>query len=227
MNKNAIGNFLKDKVSNHFITREGMVTSDNDLYLRLWHEVCKSRICFNATDCIFAVYTGMKWFPYNKGGDFRRWYGNNEYVVNWYLDGKEIKSSIDEKTNRIRSHNYNDSFAFLEGITWSKISSGMFSARLSEKGFMFDTAGTKMFLIENDKTGYLYPVAFINSKVAQYYLTAISPTLNNKPGDILHLPFLTLEKDRVDMLSEKSIDISKADWDSFETSWNFKKHPLI
>lgn len=224
---NAIRNFSREYIGDHFISREGMVTSDNDLFLRYWFEIDLGKACFNATDSIYAVYTGKKWFPYNKGGNYRRWYGNNEYLINWYLDGKEIKTNIDPKTNKIRSHNYNDSYGFLEGITWSKISTGQFSARFCESGFLFDTAGTKMFRKEKDDVGYLYCLSYINSKVSQFYLNTISPTLNNKPGDILLLPLLVAEKEKIEARCRQNLDLAKIDWNVFEISWDFKKHPLI
>lgn len=115
-----------------------MATSDNDRFLRFWFEISNCNICYNDTDFIYALYTGKKWFPYNKGGNFRRWYGNNEYLVNWYKDGREIKNNIDEKTGRIRSHNYNGEFGFAEGITWTVVSTGTFAARFSKNGFLFD-----------------------------------------------------------------------------------------
>lgn len=99
------------------VNREGMATADNDRFLRMWYEVDINNAYFNATDLLNAFYTGKKWFPYNKGGEYRKWYGNNDYLVNWYLDGKEIKSNIDSLTKRVRSHNYNGEYSFQEGLT--------------------------------------------------------------------------------------------------------------
>ncbi len=226
LSKKTIENFQLGKIGDDFIARTGMATADNDTFLRLWYEVNLNNVCFTATDSIYSVYTGKKWFPYNKGGDFRRWYGNNEYLINWYLDGKEVKNNIDPKTKRIRSHNYNDRFGFIEGITWTEISSGNYSARISEKGFLFDSAGAKMF--SNDENiDYSFCLAYINSIVAQHYLDIIAPTLHYKPGDLLLLPYQVEDKENIEMFGKNNIELSRQDWDSFETSWDFKKHPLI
>lgn len=202
-----------------------MATADNDKFLRLWNEIETENACFDATDSINAVYTGKKWFPYNKGGDFRRWYGNNNYLVNWYLDGKDIKNNVDEKTGRIRSHNYNGEFAFQEGLTWTSLSSSIFSLRYCQRGFLFDSKGAKGFPIDNANIYYI--AGLLNSVVAQHYLNFISPTIDYKVGDIIEIPFLRQNLEKVDSKVKDNIELSKQDWDSFETSWDFKKHPLI
>ena len=204
-----------------------MATADNDRFLRLWYEIANINACYDATDYIYALYTGKKWFPYNKGGNFRRWYGNNEYVVNWQNDGKEVKSNIDKKTGRIRSHNYNGEYSFAEGITWTELSTGTFGARYSKKGFLFDSAGAKAFIKENSIVSSDYLISLFNSCVAQYYLDFLNPTLHYKPGDLAVLPLLPCGDDVLEDCAKLNINLSKQDWDSLETSWDFKKHPLI
>lgn len=207
------------------ITREGMATADNDRFLRFWHEVNVCNACYNATDSINAVYTGKKWFPYNKGGEYRKWYGNNDYLVNWYLDGKDIKNNIDPKTNRLRSHNFNGEYAFREGLTWSALSSADFSLRYVKNGFLFDSKGAKGFPHDNKDTWYI--AGLLNSIVAKHYLSYLAPTIDYKVGDIIQIPFIKNSEEDVNSLSSENVYLSKADWDSFETSWDFKKHPLI
>ena len=201
-----------------------MATANNDLFLRFWFEVDKQKECFNATDIINSVYTGKRWFAYNKGGDFRRWYGNNDYVVDWELDGKRVKNNIDPKTKRIRSHNYNGEFSFQEGITWTELSTGLYSARYSTKGFLFDSAGAKAFF--EDEIYFKSILGLLNSKVAQFYFDLVAPTLHYKPGDIDKIPLVFEPQNKYDFIVEENINLSMNDWDSFETSWDFKKHPL-
>ncbi len=125
--------------------REGMATGSNGLFLRLWHEVALNRAAFGCATIPESVQSRRKWFPYNKGGGELRWFGNNDYFVNWQNDGAEIRSFADEKTGRIRSHNYNGEYSFREGVSWSSIGSGRLSARYSPVGFLFDAKGTTAF----------------------------------------------------------------------------------
>lgn len=219
-------NFSKEKLSDFAISRDGMHTCGNDKYIRRWYEVDFNRSCFNATDAIFAVYTGKKWFPYNKGGQYRKWYGNNEFIVDWYMDGKAIKNDIDPITKTIKSHGYNGIYAFSEGITWTIITSGSFSGRYTNKGYLFDAAGGKIFLKDDTKFDYFDLIAFLNSSVAQKYLDFVSP-FKYLTGDILKLPVLFDKNQTIEKIANENVDIEKMDWDSFETSWDFKMHPLI
>src|SRR5690606_31467592 len=123
----------------------GMATADNERFLRFWFEVDLQHIKFDCSSIADSVSSAKRWFPYNKGGDYRKWYGNNDYVVDWLDDGKGIKNNIDEKTGRIRSHNYNGECSFRYGITWSSISAGDISVRWVEQGFLFDSKGAKGF----------------------------------------------------------------------------------
>ena len=202
-----------DKLSSELVTREGMTTGDNDKFLRLWYEVAASK-------------RGHMWFPYCKGGEFRKWYGNNEYYVNWMNDGKAVKENIDAITGRIRSHNYNGEYAFVEGITWSAFSSRGASFRYSTNDSLFDSKGSKGFC----KKGKLrYVLGFLNSVVGMKYLDYFSGAKDTKPGHLLALPYRTSDSysETVDELVETCILHSCTDWDSFETSWDFQRHPLI
>ena len=163
-------------------------------------------------------------FPYNKGGDYRKWYGNQEYVVNWENDGYEIRN-IRGSNGKIRSRAQNTQFYFNQSISWSKISSGNIAFRYYPTGFIFDVAGCSIFLNEN--LNYIF--GFLNSKVCGKILDLISPTLNYEVGHISSLPIIIddSKKKCIDNLVLDNINISKHDWDEKETSWNFMKHPLI
>lgn len=199
-------------------TREGMATADNERFLRYWYEVALKKISFKSN-------INYKWFPYNKGGDYRKWYGNNEYIVNWEKDGYEIKNNKDESTGRIRSHNYNGEFIFKKGITWSAISSGNISIRYSKEGFLFDSKGAMGFA-KNDED-LLFCLALLNSIVSRGFLSFLSATMDFKVGDIIQIPLKLILDNNIIELVKQNIQISKDDWDSFETSWDFEEHPLL
>lgn len=206
--------------------RQGLATGDNNRFLRLWHEVGIDNLFFGATDYIHAMYTGKKWFPYNKGGDFRKWYGNNDYVVNWKDNGKEIRSIIGTN-GKIASRTQNTQYYFRQSITWSKISSGNIAFRYKPQGHIFDVAGTSIF--NDNMTVLKYLLGLLNTELMQFILNATSPTLNYEVGQIANLPIQINEekKEIVQSIVDENINKSKEDWDNFETSWDFKKHPLI
>lgn len=207
-------------------TRLGMATADNGLFLRFWHEVKVENISFNAKNREEANISKKKWFLYQKGGEFRKWFGNNDYVVNWENDGFDIQNFKDESTGKVRSHNYNLDYIFSRGVTWNALTSGNTSARISENS-LFDNAGSSLFSI-----GGVSPEAimsFINSKVMLAVFPFISPTLNYQPGDIAKLPayFPNGLAAKVDLNASLLIAVSKSDWDGYEVSWDFKRHPLL
>ena len=206
-------------------TREGMATGSNDLFMRYWFEVEKNRMKTNCKTRDNAVQSSCKWFPYNKGGDYRKWYGNDEYVVNWYNDGFEIMNFKDEKTGRIRSHNYNLDYIFRQGISWTALSSGNFGCRYSSQGKLADSKGSMLYLKNDDLL--MYFLGLLNSCVSKYVLGVTSQTLDFKPGRIAELPVVVAERDSVEPIVNQQVKLSKKDWDSFEKSWNFEKHPLV
>lgn len=218
------GNPIAYWVSNEFINayengrligdilpvKKGMDTGNNDYFLRLWPEIqfYKTNICSKT----------FKWIPYNKGGSFKKWYGNNEYLLNWDNNGAELKAS----TANIRSqHLY-----FKESVTWNALSSSNICFRYSGKFSAFDSAGSSLFPVKEDIELYL---GLLNTKVAQYFLNVINPTLNYGAGSIAQIPviFPLTEKELIINLVRQNISISKTDWDSFETSWDFEMHPLL
>ncbi|ECE0502030.1 BREX-1 system adenine-specific DNA-methyltransferase PglX [Salmonella enterica subsp. enterica] len=215
------------RLSEKLTTREGMATGNNEKFLRYWFEISTAEIGFNIVNNSQSIDTRKRYFPYIKGGNFRRWTGNFLYVVNWFNDGQELKSFADETTGRIRSHNYNGNYAFREGFSWSGISSGSFAVRHVSPGFMFDAKGPMGYV--NNRND-LYPIeAFLNSTVANHLIKMLAPTLDFKLGHILNLPFIEAKEDIIilEKLTKEAIDISKNDWDAFEISWSFVTSPLI
>ncbi len=205
--------------------RVGLQTGENDRFVRLWHEVGSPKTFFKAATKEEAQYTHRKWFPYNKGGDFRKWYGNNEYVVNWENDGFEIRHFTDQH-GKLRSRPQNTDTYFRESITWSKISSGTITFRYKPFGHIYDVAGTSIFAEHNM---LLYLLAFCNSKVAMEIAKILSPTINYEVGHIASFPIIFSDGNSqyIVSVSTKLILSSRNDWDSHETSWDFQRHPLI
>lgn len=213
-------------IGSHVTSREGMTTADNDRFLRYWFETEYQSIGWGVISEENARSTGKKWFPYIKGGDYRKWYGNTELVVNWLDDGREIKSNIDSKTGRVRSHNYNGDYAFKSGFTWTLISSGTTGARFTDSGFMFDANGPMAFSSDDVKC---MCVSMINSTLGSELLKALSPTLAFKHGHILNLPLPESSSLAIDLNShvDELVSISRADWDLFEFSWGFLRCPIV
>ena len=206
-------------------TRQGMATSDNNRFLRLWNEVNYNKIGYNMTNSQEALESKKKWFPYNKGGEFRKWYGNQEYLVNWENDGYEIKNYAESLYKSVTRTIKSISEYFKTSISWSKISSGNIAFRYYPKGFIFDVAGCSIFY--KDENIMKYHFGLLNSKIAKTCLKVISPTLNYEAGQIAILPVLEKSSNNILRLIETIISISKEEWDSRETSWDFEKLSLI
>lgn len=214
--------FDNPKLKEFIDARIGMVSGDNDRFLRLWHEVSISNIEFGALP--HQDPRKLKWYPLQKGGTFRKWYGNEEYVINWENDGYLLKNDNYIGT-RVRSHNYNGDQQFKKGITWNSITSGLFNCRYVPEGFTFDAAGPLCEVINNR---YLFKIlGMLSSKVAIYLFNLINPTINFPSGYLESLPFISNMSDITDNIVNDCISNSKDNWDSFETSWDFKKHPMI
>lgn len=189
---------------------QGMATADNNRFVRCWYEVDIEKTAINRGG-------SKKWFPYNNGGGFRKWYGFNIDVVNWENDGKEIKAFPKAYVRNERDY-------FKSGITWNAITSSDVSVRYFGEGFIFSNAGMAIFTNEQYQK---YLLALINSCVSKTILTILSPTLNYNAGDMGNIPVIYSDIINESLLSDRCIVISKSDWDSFETSWDFEKHPLI
>lgn len=202
--------------------RQGMATTNNNLFLRLWSEVNCHSMFLHAMNKEEALNSRCKWFPYNKGGDFRKWYGNNDYLVNWENDGADIKRYLIGKNPNIPR---GESLYFKECFSWSLISSAEPAFRYKAPGNIFDIAGMSCF--SDDRLYYL--MALCNSKVALSALRILAPTINFQAGDIAYIPVLE-ERDmegQVAEIAEKNVRLSRDDWDSYETSWDFKRNPLV
>ena len=199
-------------------TNNGFTTGDNNLFLRLWSEVVFSKIGFSVPSIESLSNEKAKWFPYNKGGDFRKWYGNNEFLINYGNDGKEIKAYGHLVPRSLK-------YQFKQSVTWNKITSGTTAFRFKDQGTMFDVAGLSLFPIEEKNIWYF--LALCNSTIVKKILEIISPTLNCETGHVSSIPVIFEATDTVSNMSKSNIEISKEDWDSYETSWDFKKSPLV
>ena len=223
---------LEKKLGDVASPRQGMATSDNNRFLRFWNEVSLNRVGFGFASREAALESGLKWFPYNKGGAFRKWYGNNEYLVNWENDGEEIKKTVSFKYPYLNGNTdfvvKNQQYYFKEGITYTFVSSSAFGSRYTDKGFLFDVGGSSMF----PKKDYRQTVlSYLNSKLTFTGLKSINPTLNFQVGNLKQLPYKEITdpntKAAIEETAKRLIALSKEDWDSYERSWDFKRHPLL
>jgi len=206
--------------------RQGMATTNNDRFIRRWFEVNSEKIGFSLTR-EEARKSNKKWFPYNKGGEYRKWFGNQNYVVNWENDGKEVKDYVETKYKNYTRTIKNISFYFKQSVTWTFVGAGEFSVRYSPKGSIFDVGGSSMFPNEE---WIKYVTAYLNSPVVFNFLKIMNPTLNYQVGNLADLPYLKpskKEKSIIDNLSNQAIEISKWDWNRSELSWNFSKPELL
>jgi len=208
--------------------RQGLATSDNSRFLRLWYEVINKKIGYGYLNKEGAGKRGLKWFPYNKGGEFRKWYGNNEYTINWEGNGREVLEYAGQLYGSPTRTIKNIPYYFKESITWSFVSSSNFGVRYCPQGFIFDVGGSSVFI---DKNKIFYITAFLCSKLVFEFLKMLNPTLNFQAGNIASLPIIFPSdpsiKTLIDTLAEENIHISRRDWDSFETSWDFQIHPFL
>ena len=200
--------------------RQGMSTANNDLFLRLWFEVSEDNISYHSETTQQAIESKKKWFPHTKGGGARKWYGNNDYIVNWYNDGEEIR-------NYPGSAPRSTQYYFREGLSWSTLSSGFISFRYEPKGFTMNTKGSICYLKKADLQNYI--CGLLNSKPTMSFLELLAPTLDYSQGPVGKVPVLldAENKKKVELGTLENIKLSKEDWDSFETSWDYKKHPLL
>lgn len=213
--------------------RQGMSTNDNQRFLRRWFEVEINNTAFGIDSSQEAINSGLKWFPYNKGGDFRKWRGNDEYLVNWYNDGEEIKHWLvnnpqDPNTTSWSRRIINTDFYFKKGLTWSFVGGSSFGIRYTPHGRLFDVGGSSMFPKEDE---ILPMLAYLCSKVAFNFLKVLNPTLNFQTGNLASLPWDSEKlKPYFNSLSDKVkqiIEIYEDDWNSVETSWEFKQLSIL
>ena len=201
------------QVRDFYTVRNGLTTGDNNTFLRLWYEVSEQTMSY-------------KWFPCNKGGSFRRWYGNRDYLINWENDGIALKNFKDEKTGKLRSTLRNIEYNFLPAIVVGHVVSGDLPFRYVDSGFISESA-VNAILPTNEHGRLLFLLAVLNSKPCNYISAMLSPTLGVSPEDVLNIPIPTMNPEDVEHVVEKNIATSKEDWDSYETSWDFKRNPLV
>ena len=203
--------------------KQGLATADNKRFLRQWFEVQIDNISFSSHSIEESVKSKKKWFPYNKGGAYRKWYGNYDYVVNWQNNGYDIKHFM-WSNGKQRSVVRNPEFYFRPSITWSLITSSLFSMRYRLSGSIHDVSGMSLFYKDQDLKIIM---GLMNTKVGQYLLSMLNPTINFQIGNIISVPFLASNYDNSREIIQNSIKLSEQDWDAFETSWDFKRSSLL
>jgi type II restriction/modification system DNA methylase subunit YeeA len=224
---------VNNKLSELCEIRAGLQTGDNDKFLRYWHEVSIDKVGLKIETRQQSIDSTKTWFPHNKGGGFRKWYGNSEYLINWFNDGNLIKTKkiSDLKSGKITPNNskcWNQDYYFLEGLTWSSLTSGAPSIRANGPGYLFDTKGQTLF--PNNILDSKFIHGFLNSKVASVLLMALSPTLDFNGGVFAKLPVVNTSekvKIKINQLVTIAVNASKLDWDSLEQSWDFKSPCLL
>lgn len=220
VSENLLASFTNgNRLGNIADSKQGIATADNNKYLRLWYEVSVENVKFDAKTHEEASLCSEKWYPYNKGGEFRKWYGNNDFVVNWYRDGKDLRN---DRKAVLR----NRPFYFKPCFSWSLVTSSVAAFRYKPMGHIFDVAGMSCF----SQTNLLYLLALCNTKVVMKILEIIAPTINYQCGDIANIPVIVTAKEskqNIEKRVESCINISRKDWDSYETSWDFKQNPLV
>ena len=206
------------------VLKKGTSTGDNSRFIKQWYEVSNRKIFFDAHNPEEAMASGQKWFPINGGGERRKWFGNRSNVVNWENDGAEMKALATKLNHGGHWSRYiiNPDRFFTESIGWSAISSSKISARYVGFGFAFSSAAMEAF--ESDLK---YLLALINSVVAEDILKLLAPTLNFGVEQIGKIPIKISNRETIEKLANNSIHLSSADWDAYETSWDFKHHPLL
>ena len=218
LSRNALLAFNHGVLLSDFgITRVGLQTSDNNRFLRLWFECNLSNTALNCTSLSDCLARPQKWYPHNKGGLYRRWYGNCEYVINYQYAGTELSHAEGAAT-------IPEQFAFREAITYSRVTSGPTGFRQQLNNTLFDSAAVNIFTKDAR-----YILGLLNSKIVRMYLSVFSPGMNTQPGDIQKIPIIISESkyEAITELVNNSIMTSQSDWDAFETSWDFQTHPLV
>jgi hypothetical protein len=210
-------------VGDAFDVRQGVITGNNSLFLRYFWEVPRNTTALTNIE----LASGRRWFPLNKGGERRKWYGNHDYVIDWENDGRALRNYKDA-SGKLLSRPQNIQYFFKEGVTWPLITCAGFAARRMEKGFVFNVAGLTAFPRNGDGESLL---CFLNSSIVSLLVSAINPTLNTNVGDVGNLPWtpevLSKVKKKAEPIANESIFIARADWDNFETSWDFRDQPLL
>lgn len=228
ISRTGINAFEKyDALKEYALPKQGLSTTNNNKFLRYWAEVTYKKIKFNATNRKDTFCDLSKWYPYQKGGGLRKWYGNNDSIINWQNDGKEIHSYIGQDHEAYGAPLRGKKYLFRKGISWSSISSSNFACRYVGTGSVFDAKGP--MLIPNQDISFHYLMSYLNSIVADYFFKALAPTMDFNQGPVGKQP-LRIQTDKIESIkdiSSKNIEISSSDWDLRETSWDFEQSPLL
>lgn len=222
VSENFIKSFERRTIGCYGSTSKGIITGDNSKFLRLWFEVNINNMNLKAEKYTESEESNIEWYPCNKGGEYRKWYGNKDYLINWKHNGCEIMQRGQKKIRNCQD--YKNEFKFIPSITWTSLSSSQSSFRYSNKS-LSESAGMTLFISQDY---LLFCLGFLNSVVALFSLNVLNPTLNFTAGNIASLPLIiSINKKIIDSIVNENIVLSKSDWDSFETSWDFTTHPLI
>ena len=209
--------------------RQGLATADNDRFLRRWYEVDHTKCSYDSESRVAAAQSGKKWFPYNKGGEFRKWYGNQDYLVNWENDGSAIRAFGTESGGRARSVVRNPEFYFRESLTWSNVTSGLPSFRVSDSGGIHDVAGMSAFKFR--AVGCLLLAGYCNTPIVLAIARATNPTLHFQIGNFVNIPFIEVVGEDLSRYVTKNVDrlvlATVIDWDTYERSWDFESLPIL
>ena len=212
-------------MDNYAAPKAGLATGDNNRFQRLWSEVAYTNIGFNIKDTNETIGNPIKWYPCLSGGRSRKWGCHEEYVVNWYNDGYEIKHFMGNN-GRLASRPQNTQYYFKEGLTWNKISSNEFCVRYKSVGNIYDDTSRCAFV--SDKDSLFYLIGILCSKISMEYLKIYNPTMSFTNGDISRIPIKFIDnKSSIKALTQQNIAISKSDWDAHETSWDFQRNELL
>lgn len=222
VSENFIKSFERRTIGCYGSTSKGIITGDNSKFLRLWFEVNINNMNLKAEKYTESEESNIEWYPCNKGGEYRKWYGNKDYLINWKHNGCEIMQRGQKKIRNCQD--YKNEFKFIPSITWTSLSSSQSSFRYSNKS-LSESAGMTLFISQDY---LLFCLGFLNSVVALFSLNVLNPTLNFTAGNIASLPLIiSINKKIIDSIVNENIVLSKSDWDSFETSWDFQTHPMI
>lgn len=217
------------KMSDLLDPREGLATGNNETHVRYWHELDESYIAYNCENREAAISTNAKWFPYNKGGEKKKWYGNDYFVVNWHNDGYELQTTKHASGTRIWAHNFNLDYIFRPMISWSDITTKGLSARYFGKGYLFDATGLSAFEKNDNEDAIYKSIALCNSAIGNYSSSLLNPTLHFKAGDFARMffPEVTCQSEDIINLSKQAVELSKRDFDNFENSREFNNPPIM
>ena len=223
--------FTGEKIKDYGFAGIGMRTGNNERFLRRWYEAAINNIAFTCNNRNEQIASHSRWVPYNKGGEYRKWYGNNEYIVNWFNDGEAIKENTKKLYPQLGDNLgwkiSNENYYYKKGITWSGVTSGAFSCRCYEIGFIFDSGANGLFAYNEEDR--LYLAGLLNTKIANDFLKIINPTINTGSGTLNQVPVLMNHGRRKEIICcvEDTVKLSRMDWDSYETSWDFNRNPML